>query len=55
MPVSFAGNGILALDHSASSAKKPVTFAGVLVAQITPDARLPDLAGAVDQIVVCCV
>jgi hypothetical protein len=26
---------------------------GVLAGQITPDARLPDLAGAVDQIAVC--
>ena len=57
--MSFAGTGISARDHSASMAKKPVTFfddlPGVLAAQITPEARLPDLARSVDQIVVCCV
>jgi len=27
----------------------------ILAAQITPEARLPDLARPVDQVVVCCV
>ena len=63
MPASFAGVGISARDHSARTEKKPVTFVGdlpgVLGAEITTEARLPDLPGAPDQfifqVVVCCV
>ena len=46
-----------ARDHSARTAKKPVTFCdlpGVLVGEVAPEARLPDLPGAVDQIAVQC-
>ena len=58
LPVSFGGDvRSPARDHSARMAKKPVTFAAICrassSAEVTPDARLPDLAGPVDQIVVC--
>jgi hypothetical protein len=49
---SFAGDGIFARDHSASTEKNPVTFAAICRASSRPaEARLPDLPGAPDQVI----